>query len=318
MSGKILQGNCIDVLKTLPDQSVNMCVTSPPYYGLRDYGTGKWEGGNPDCPHRRLSKFSENTITGHAQEELVGNVSDAIYKTVCPLCGAVRVDEQIGLEETPEEYIQKLVEVFHEIKRVLTDDGTLWVNIGDSYNGSGKGRSASGEVYPDAFNTKQGTNKGSVEGILIKNKIESCKPKDLIGIPWMLAFALRDDGWYLRQDIIWHKPNPMPEPIKDRCVKAHEYVFLLSKNNRYFFDYEAIQEKSVTSELPNKSTERKSGGYNGTIKIFNTMVNRIIQCTNFVRKDMQIKNMNSVTNVMFGLFPLKLSKKHTSQHFRKN
>ena len=94
MSGKILQGNCIDVLKTLPDQSVNMCVTSPPYYGLRDYGTGKWEGGNPDCPHRRLSKFSENTITGHAQEELVGNVSDAIYKTVCPLCGAVRVDRK--------------------------------------------------------------------------------------------------------------------------------------------------------------------------------------------------------------------------------
>lgn len=108
---KILQGDCLEVLKTLPDESVDMCVTSPPYYGLRDYGTGHWVGGDPNCPHRRLSKASDKTTTGHAQEELKGNVGDAIYKTVCPLCGAIRADEQIGLEETPEEYIKKLVDV---------------------------------------------------------------------------------------------------------------------------------------------------------------------------------------------------------------
>lgn len=177
----ILHGNSVDVLKTLPDCYVDMCVTSPPYYGLRDYG----------C------------------------------------------DEQIGLEETPEEYINRLVEVFHEIKRVLKDDGTLWVNIGDSYCGTGdKGN------YHDPKNIK-GRNGQSIS---INKNIQGLKHKDMIGIPWMLAFALRADGWYLRQDIIWEKPNPMPEPVKDRCVKSHEYIFLLSKKKDYYFDYEAIQE----------------------------------------------------------------------------
>lgn len=189
-------------------------MTSPPYYGLRDYGTGKWIGGDPNCPHRRMSKYSEKTITGHGQEELRGNVGDAIYKTVCPLCGAIREDEQIGLEETPEDYIQRLVSVFHEIKRVMKDTGTLWLNIGDSYSGNNK-------EHADT---------------------DMCKNKDPIGIPWMLAFALRKDGWYLRQDIIWHKPNPMPESVRDRCTKSHEYIFLLSKSPKYYFDNEAIKE----------------------------------------------------------------------------
>ena len=209
----VIQGDCIDVLKTLPDETIDCCVTSPPYYGLRDYGTGEWVGGDPNCPHRRLSKYSEKTITGHAQDGLAGNVGDAIYKSICPLCGAVRHDKQIGLEETPEEYIEKLVNVFREVKRVMKDDGTLWVNIGDSYAQQRGGTTANG-----------------------------MKHKDLIGIPWMLAFALRTDGWYLRQDIIWHKPNPMPESVKDRCTKSHEYIFLLSKKPKYYFDYEAIQE----------------------------------------------------------------------------
>ena len=134
---KIFQGDSLEVLRTLPDGIVDCCVTSPPYYGLRDYGTGTWVGGDPNCPHRRLSKASDKTITGHAQEELKGNVGDAIYKSVCPLCGAIREDKQIGLEETPEAYIERLVDVFREVKRVLKDDGTLWVNIGDSYWGSG-------------------------------------------------------------------------------------------------------------------------------------------------------------------------------------
>ena len=238
---KIYLGNNIEILKTLPDNSVNCCITSPPYYGLRDYGTAKWIGGDPNCPHKRMSKFSDKTATGHKQEELIGNVGDSIYKSVCPLCGAVREDLQVGLEESPEEYIKRLVAIFHEVKRVLKDDGTLWVNIGDTYNASSykKDENSSGHG-------KQGTNKGSYENVVERPQAQNCKPKDMIGIPWMLAFALRDDGWYLRQDIIWAKPNPMPEPIKDRCVKSHEYIFLLSKKPHYYFDYEKIQEVSVT------------------------------------------------------------------------
>ncbi len=174
-------------MKTLPEQSVNCCVTSPPYFGLRDYGH---EG-------------------------------------------------QIGLEETPEAFIQKMVEVFREVKRVLRDDGTLWLNLGDSYAGSGKGRNADGSHQEGG---KQGTNKGTVLGSLVKTYAQDCKPKDLIGIPWMVAFALRADGWYLRQDIIWHKPNPMPESVQDRCTKAHEYIFLLSKSSKYYYDIESIKE----------------------------------------------------------------------------
>ena len=207
---EIIEGDSLESLKGLPDNSVDCCITSPPYYGLRDYGTGTWVGGDPTCPHKRLNKISKKNITGQKREEVGAGVCDAIYKTVCPLCGAVREDRQIGLEETPEEYIEKLVNVFREVKRVLKDDGTLWVNIGDSY-------------------------------IMTKPDNEY-KLKDLIGIPWMLAFALRKDGWYLRQDIIWSKPNSMPEAVKDRCTKAHEYIFLLSKKQNYYFDYEAIEE----------------------------------------------------------------------------
>lgn len=232
---ELLVGDAIEKLRELPDESVDCIVTSPPYYGLRDYGTGKWVGGDPDCPHRRVSKWSAKTITGHAQKELAGNVGDAIYKTVCPLCGAVREDKQIGLEETPEEYIERLVAVFRECRRVLKDDGTLWVNIGDSYAGTGSKGDYKDPKYADGRN-------GQV--VSITQKVDGYKNKDLIGIPWMLAFALRGDGWFLRQDIIWHKPNPMPESVKDRCVKSHEYIFLLSKKPHYYFDYEAIQEEA--------------------------------------------------------------------------
>lgn len=192
----IIQGDALEVLKTLEDESINCCVTSPPYYNLRDYGC---EG-------------------------------------------------QIGLEKTPEEYIQKLVEIFREVRRVLKKDGTLWVNIADSYAGSGKGRCKDGKAKRETFSKIQRGNEGSIGGVLTKTKSTSCKPKDLIGIPWMLAFALRADGWYLRQDIIWHKPNPMPESVKDRCTKSHEYIFMLSKSQKYYFDSDAIKEPAVTYE----------------------------------------------------------------------
>jgi DNA modification methylase len=236
---KIEFGDCRETMRKWASQGVKAqtCVTSPPYYGLRDYGTGKWIGGDENCSHKRDSKYSDKTITGHANKDLT--VGDAIYKSVCPKCGAIREDRQLGLEETPEEYIKAMVEVFRCVWDVLEDDGTLWVNIGDSYCGTGSKGDHIDPKNPD------GRNGQSVSKTL---KLDGYKSKDLIGIPWMLAFALRADGWYLRQDIIWHKPNPMPEPVADRCTKAHEYIFLLSKSRKYHFDHVAIKEPATTVE----------------------------------------------------------------------
>lgn len=180
MTTKILIGDCREVLTTLPDKSVHCCITSPPYFGLRDYG----------------------------------------------------VDGQIGLEQTPDDYVNELVGVFREVKRVLRDDGTLWLNLGDSYAGSGKG-----------IGSDHGKAVFSDENIKKTNwKSTGLKPKDLIGIPWRVAFALKTDGWYLRQDIIWSKNNPMPESVTDRCTKSHEYIFLLSKSKKYHYDADSIRE----------------------------------------------------------------------------
>ncbi len=188
----IIQGDALTELKKLPSDSVDCCVTSPPYYRMRDYGA---EG-------------------------------------------------QIGLEDSVQEYIEKLLIVFNEVKRVLKPDGTLWINIADCYAGSGKGASK----YPEnALKYKQGTNKGLLGTKLKPTTTEGCKAKDLLGIPWLLALALRADGWYLRQDIIWNKPNTMPESVTDRCTKSHEYLFLLSKSSRYYFDYKAIEEPCAGS-----------------------------------------------------------------------
>ena len=233
---KILFGDCRETLKTITTP-VQMCVTSPPYYGLRDYGTATWIGGDPNCNHMRDSKVNpDNCITGHKNHGKMAGVGDAIYKTECPKCGAVRQDSQIGLEETPEEYIDNLVSVFRSVRDVMKDDGTLWVNIGDTYyNYRSDGN------YPKQTVSKTNQDLPSFSPVR-GNKLQGLKQKDLIGIPWMLAFALRADGWYLRQDIIWHKPNPMPESVKDRCTKAHEYIFLLTKNKRYKYDNEAIKE----------------------------------------------------------------------------
>ena len=243
----IKRGDCRDVLKTLDEKSVHTCITSPPYYGLRDYQTGTWEGGDPNCTHQRMTKISKDTSTGHRGMYDQGNVvGDAIYKTTCNKCGATRKDKQIGLESTPDEYVQQMVEVFREVRRVLRDDGTVWLNLGDTYSN-----------FKDSKSTPQTLSKGTQsaqaneidEGLSVSRnprtlKQAGLKNKDLIGIPWRVALALQSDGWYLRQDIIWHKPNPMPESVKDRCTKSHEYIFLLSKQPNYYYDYEAIKEKA--------------------------------------------------------------------------
>jgi len=186
MTVKLLRGDCRDVLKTLPDQSVHCCVTSPPYFGLRDYGH----------------------------------------------------DGQIGLESSPAEYVEQMVAVFSEVRRVLRDDGTLWLNLGDSYGRGKRTENPSDAKRGTGFHAVITKDAGYGAPVLSQEQPN----KQLLGIPWRVAFALQAAGWYLRQDIIWHKPNPMPESVQDRCTKAHEYVFLLSKSEQYFYDADAIAE----------------------------------------------------------------------------
>ena len=239
----IRQGNALDRLREMPDCSVNCCITSPPYFGLRDYGTAKWEGGSVACDHRGepyRTKAAINANCGTGVDRKNAEDFQPMGQT-CSKCGARRIDSQIGLEAAPEQYIARLVDVFREVRRVLRDDGVLFVNIGDSYNAQPGQRKTT-----DKAGDKQATSIGSVGAP--SRCVDGIKPKDLIGIPWMLAFALRADGWFLRQDIIWHKPNPMPESVKDRCTKAHEYIFLLSKSQRYWWDADAIREPSESTD----------------------------------------------------------------------
>ena len=248
---KVYLGNSLEVIKTFPDESVDCVVTSPPYYGLRDYGTGTWVGGDPNCNHEAARKKTRFDYAIDEKQASSKGTDMKCYSNVCPVCGAVRKDEQIGLEETPEAYIERLVSLFREIRRVLKKEGTCWVNLGDSYNSSPSGNSAENiETHRDSISYKK-VKKGEDRSQQRKaGLVKGLKPKDLIGIPWMFAFAMRADGWYLRQDIIWHKPNPMPEAVTDRCTKSHEYIFLFSKSQKYFFDYEAIQEEAVTQADP--------------------------------------------------------------------
>jgi DNA modification methylase len=273
-------GNCITSLNAMPEKFINTCVTSPPYFGLRDYGSGKWEGGDPDHKHedrgeqRRTSgrndvdrMYGPNgkaapgrrdtpTISDHRDIAQLKARAVPRHGATCS-CGATFIDEQIGQEQTPEEFIDNLVEVFRAVRRVLRDDGTIWVNLGDTYAGNGG-------YSPDApSNVKRmealarGERKDGSFGVSKRNHeshtppkrrvYDGIKAKDLIGIPWMFAFAMRADGWYLRMDNIWNKPNPMPESISDRPTKAHEYIFLMSKSDRYFYDADAIAEPAMNA-----------------------------------------------------------------------
>jgi DNA modification methylase len=385
----IIQGDCLEVLKTLPDESIHCCVTSPPYYGLRDYGTAKWAGGDSGCNHRHQlggegkSSAKQNTSTG---------TQTIAYRGICSKCGATRIDSQLGLEPTIEEYIEKMVAVFREVKRVLRGDGTCWVNMGSSYASGGKkpnqfqngvqpcgnGDTAqqdflendracpdSDDGYQDGFQTHHGSIENndqplerllslyekkdhdnvrqalrelslSVSGVRKSKKHssytqnvpafpsqlgkvlaslfdgDSClndvlrfsdktvykhdiipmlrtlvlsilgmgssfsasgnppaldllyytikflnvKQKDEMQIPHLLALALKADGWYLRSDIIWAKPNPMPESVTDRPTKSHEYVFLLSKSQKYYFDSHAVREEGSPSTLKRDKYDR--------------------------------------------------------------
>ena len=244
-------GDCREVLKTLPDKSVHCCVTSPPYYGLRDYG----------------------------------------------------VDGQIGLERTPEEYVSGLVGVFGEIKRVLRDDGTLWLNLGDSYSGSGKGQYKDGEHDPK---------KKKTDGMKLSQTMVpvGLKRKDLIGIPWRVAFALQADGWYLRQDIIWSKNNPMPESVKDWCTKSHEYMFLLTKSPKYYFDSDAIKEpcsESNIDDFKHRKTLNNKSDFGGVRKDLGRSRNDYMPA-DFRRNRRSVWQINTkpYKGAHFATFPCKL------------
>jgi DNA modification methylase len=212
-------------------------------WGLRDYGTAKWEGGDEGCDHsplKRGSRFATPVSSKQASNTGSGSISDR----ECP-CGAIRKDSQLGLEKTPEEYVASMVAVFREVRRVLKKDGVLWLNLGDSYCGSTSETPSKRENSPIAKGTVIAQETRNGRGDRTRSMLNiGIKPKDLVGIPWRIAFALQADGWYLRSDIIWAKPNPMPESITDRPTKAHEYIFLLTKSAKYYYNAEAIREIS--------------------------------------------------------------------------
>ena len=272
---KIEFGDCRETMRKWKEQGIKAqtCVTSPPYYGLRDYGTAKWEGGDLNCEHSISMPTKWNDPKrGIVLRPEVGHRGGS--SSNCHFCGAKRIDEQLGLEDTPEQYIANMVEVFRCVWDVLEDDGTLWVNIGDSYNGSG------GQGTKPNIMSKEAAEGRGGKAI----KVDNIKSKDLIGIPWMLAFALRADGWYLRQDIIWHKPNPMPESVQDRCTKAHEYIFLLSKSQKYYYDIDAIKEPAL-----DVSMARMQRGVSDTHKNVNGAPGQTAHSMNQPRPNM--KNM---------------------------
>ncbi len=240
----IICGDCLEVMKEWPDGVIDCCVTSPPYWGLRDYGTATWGGGDVECDHAPPDEAGQTNKPTAGQRTHAGRFSGEF----CWKCGAKRIDNQLGLEKTPEEYVAKMVEVFREVRRVMKKEGTLWLNLGDSYatSGSGTGQNnaeKSEGATCDSFRAAKYLNQRNP-----KTAVGVLKPKDLCGIPWRVAFALQADGWWLRQDIIWSKPNPMPESVTDRCTKAHEYIFLLTKSAKYWYDAEAIKEESTDAE----------------------------------------------------------------------
>lgn len=264
-------GDCLTGMQKLPNECIDCCVTSPPYWGLRDYG----------------------------------------------------VDGQLGLEETPEQFIKKMVAVFSEVKRVLKPTGTLWVNIGDSYAATGKSRSDEQACRKSTLAGGKGNNIACKDQ---PNKIVSgLKPKDLVGVPWMLAFALRTDGWYLRQDIIWSKNSVMPESVKDRCTKSHEYIFLLSKNQKYYYNQDSIKEVASNNTHARQSRAKaghkshpndKSNGIRppkaqgiptGIIKnneSFNLALSKVVDMRN--KRSVWVVNPEALSEAHFATFPQKL------------
>jgi len=266
-----LHGDCRELLPTLPDRSVQCCVTSPPYYGLRDYGTAQWDGGDAACDHGAAYREKRQaTRQAGVNGGIPGSERDP-PQTVCK-CGARRIDAQLGLEATPDAYVAALVGVFREVRRVLRDDGTLWLNLGDSYFSPTATQGRNERKSQITTLTRHGANGRS--GALDEQKPTTfqrngsgLKPKDLLMMPARVALALQADGWWLRSAIVWHKPNPMPESVRDRPTSAYEMVYLLTKSDRYYYDADAVREAACgAAELPRRhgngeTVQGPGGGY---------------------------------------------------------
>ena len=242
---QFLQGNCIDKIEELEDNSIDCVVTSPPYWGLRDYGTAKWENGDINCDHIDPQQY--RGVNSPLQSKHNKGQGTSKWK-ICKKCGAKRIDEQFGLETTYQDHIQNIVALFRVIKPKLKDSATVWLNYGDSYAGTVNGTKAK-----DIKNDDRGfVDKpfGTIQG--------SLKPKDLVMIPNRIAIALQDDGWWIRSEIIWHKPNPMPESVRDRPTNSHEKIWLITKNKKYYYDADAIKEPTTES-----TKQRYKSGWKG-------------------------------------------------------
>jgi len=241
---KIIHADVRAGLSSIAPGTVQTVVTSPPYWGLRDYGTASWTGGDPACDHKQGrpgAGRADGVVDDRAQRNRDGV---GAMGGDCRRCGAVREDAQIGLEPTPDAYVASMVEVFRWVRRAMKPDGTLWLNLGDSYFSKATG-SVNGHVIGlgGGLRTQREASKRP------DKTPPGCKEKDMVGIPWRVAFALQNDGWYLRSDIIWAKPNPMPESVTDRPTKSHEYLFLLTKSSRYYYNADAIREGAITDDM---------------------------------------------------------------------
>lgn len=259
---RLYQGDCLDVLPCLKAKSVHCCVTSPPYWNLRSYGNVKWEGGDVSCDHDKEvhNRAAMRVGTKGDQNKIEQQIHAKSAKIMSCRCGAIRSSKELGSEQSVDEYVELMRQVFSEVRRVLRDDGTLWLNLGDSYaqakgHGHWENRGDKGDENRQKT-TKRWADMGA--------ECIGLKPKDLIGVPWRVAFALQADGWYLRQDIIWAKPNPLPSPVKDRFVSSHEHIFLLSKSRKYYFDHDKVREVAEGTHTATKLKHRRYQDRNNT------------------------------------------------------
>ncbi len=258
---RIIHGHAAGELEAMPAEWADCCVTSPPYWGLRDYGLpAQVFGGSRDCAHlweERSKPQSSGTLSGKPIENKhwYSATRKVQTSTICARCGAW--SGQLGLEPSPKLYVEHIVEIFRQVRRALKKTGTLWVTLGDCYaTGAGSAKSAGGLKGPRGQQLLAGSFPNCQPN---RMPIEGLKAKDLVGIPWRVAFALQEDGWYLRSDIIWQKPNAKPSSVKDRPTQAHEYIFLLSKSEKYYYDYKAVREPQVESERSRRLREHAAG-----------------------------------------------------------
>ena len=298
-----INGNALHI--PLADGSVQCCITSPPYYGLRDFGTAKWVGGDPDCEHFQHTGGPDPKRYSVGGGEMFRKSNERQYSLICGNCGAERHDQQLGIELTPIEYIENMIQVFREIRRVLRNDGTVWLNMGDTY----------AHDRPRGHYGDQGDLSTGAHGEKIPVRDWSCwklKKKDLVGMPWRVALALQADGWWLRSDIIWHKPNPMPGSAIDRPANAHEYVFLLTKSAKYYYDYFAMREKSANTEHTRERYKYKPSAAKKHAENKDTNVSNIDFAEYFVSDGYRNKRSvwtiapESYSDAHFAAFPQKL------------